>query len=122
MSMGWDQVSAATQTIYGYGEPQWNDTDRGNQVTQRKTRPIANLSTTSPIWTDPGANPGLHIDRPATNHLSLNLFLTNVTAFTKQKSYMHFLPKLRLLIKTMTYKVVLILKIHLITYSYQNIF
>jgi hypothetical protein len=35
--------------LYGYGEPRWNDIDRGNQVTQRKTCPSANLSTTNPI-------------------------------------------------------------------------
>jgi hypothetical protein len=28
------------------------------------------LSTTSPTWIDPGANPGLRGERPATNRLS----------------------------------------------------
>jgi hypothetical protein len=28
------------------------------------------LSTTNPTWIDPGANPGLHGERPATNDLS----------------------------------------------------
>jgi hypothetical protein len=28
------------------------------------------LSTTNPTWTDPGANPGLHGERPATNDMS----------------------------------------------------
>jgi hypothetical protein len=27
------------------------------------------LSTTNPTWTDPGSNPGLRGERPATNHL-----------------------------------------------------
>jgi hypothetical protein len=32
--------------------------------------PSATLSTTNPIWIDPGANPGLRGERPATNRLS----------------------------------------------------
>jgi hypothetical protein len=35
-----------------------------------KTCPSATLSTTNPTRIDPGANPGLHGDRPATNRLS----------------------------------------------------
>jgi hypothetical protein len=31
--------------------------------------PSANLSTTNPTWIDPGANPGLRGERPATNRL-----------------------------------------------------
>jgi hypothetical protein len=30
----------------------------------------ATLSTTNPTWTDPGSNPGLCGERPATNHRS----------------------------------------------------
>jgi hypothetical protein len=30
-----------------------------NQSTRRETCPSATLSTTNPIWTDPGSNPGL---------------------------------------------------------------
>jgi hypothetical protein len=41
-----------------------------NWRTQRKTCSSATLSTTNPIWLDPGANPGLRDDRPATNRLS----------------------------------------------------
>jgi hypothetical protein len=41
-----------------------------NRRTRRETRTSATLSTTNLTWTDPGANPGLHIERPATNHLS----------------------------------------------------
>jgi hypothetical protein len=41
-----------------------------NRRTQRKTCPIATLSTTNPTWIDPGANPGLRGERPATNDLS----------------------------------------------------
>jgi hypothetical protein len=41
-----------------------------NQRTWRKTCPSSTLSTTNPTWIDLGVNPGLHIERPATNHLS----------------------------------------------------
>jgi hypothetical protein len=41
-----------------------------NRSTRRKTCPSATLSTTNPIWTDPGSNPGLRGKRPATNRLS----------------------------------------------------
>jgi hypothetical protein len=32
--------------------------------------PSATLSTTNPTWIDPGTNPGLRGERPATNRLS----------------------------------------------------
>jgi hypothetical protein len=38
--------------------------------TRRKTCPNAALSTTNPTWIDPGANPGLRGERPATDDLS----------------------------------------------------
>jgi hypothetical protein len=41
-----------------------------NRRTQRKSCPSATLSTTNPTWIDPGANPGLRDERPATNDLS----------------------------------------------------
>jgi hypothetical protein len=41
-----------------------------NRSTQGKTCPSATLSTTNPTWTEPGSNPGLHGERPATNRLS----------------------------------------------------
>jgi hypothetical protein len=41
-----------------------------NRRTQRKTCPSATSSTTNPTWTDPGANPGLRGERPATNDLN----------------------------------------------------
>jgi hypothetical protein len=41
-----------------------------NRSTQKKTCPIATLSTTNPTWTDPGSNPGLRGGRPAANRLS----------------------------------------------------
>jgi hypothetical protein len=41
-----------------------------NERTRRKPCPSAILSTTNPVWIDPGANPGLGSDRLATNRLS----------------------------------------------------
>jgi hypothetical protein len=53
---------------YEFEERRWNDTDRGNRRTRRKTCPSATLSTTNPTWIDPGANPGLRGERPAPNY------------------------------------------------------
>jgi hypothetical protein len=41
-----------------------------NRSTRGKTRPSATFSTTNPTWTDPGPNPGLRGEKPATNRLS----------------------------------------------------
>ena len=41
-----------------------------NRSIRGKTRCSATLSTTNPTWTDPGSNPGLRGERPATNRLS----------------------------------------------------
>jgi hypothetical protein len=41
-----------------------------NRSTRGKTCPSATLSTTNPTWTDPGSNPGLRGERPATNRLN----------------------------------------------------
>jgi hypothetical protein len=41
-----------------------------NRRTQRKTCSSATLSATNPPWTNPGANPGIRIEKPATNRLS----------------------------------------------------
>jgi hypothetical protein len=41
-----------------------------NRSTRTKTCPSATLSTTNPTWTDPGSEPGLRGERPATNRLS----------------------------------------------------
>jgi hypothetical protein len=41
-----------------------------NRSTRGKTCPSATLSATNPTWTDPGSNPGLRGERPATNRLS----------------------------------------------------
>jgi hypothetical protein len=44
--------------------------------TLRKTCPSATLPTTNPTWIDPGTNPGLRGERPATNDLSHGTALT----------------------------------------------
>jgi hypothetical protein len=54
-----------------------------NRRTRRKTCPSATLSTTNPTWIDPGANPGLRGERPATNDLSHGTACRNVIS-TKQ--------------------------------------
>jgi hypothetical protein len=38
-----------------------------NRSTRGETYPSATLCTTNPTWTDPGLNPGLRGERPATN-------------------------------------------------------
>jgi hypothetical protein len=40
------------------------------EVHGEKSCPSATLSTTNPMWTYPGSNPGLRGERPATNRLS----------------------------------------------------
>jgi hypothetical protein len=56
---------------YEFEERRWNDILTGeNRRTRRKTCPSATLSTTNPAWIEPGANPGLRGERPASNDLS----------------------------------------------------
>jgi hypothetical protein len=64
-----------------------------NRSTRRKTCPSATLSTTNPTWTDPGSNPDLRSDRPATNRLSHGTAFRPLTyenvyqfTFTEQKA------------------------------------
>jgi hypothetical protein len=49
-----------------------------NRRTRRKTCPSATLSTANPTWIDPGANPGLRGERPASNRLSHGTALDDV--------------------------------------------
>jgi hypothetical protein len=51
-------------------EHQWDESDREEPTTRRKTCPSATLSTKNPTWSDLGSNPGLRGERPATNRLS----------------------------------------------------
>jgi hypothetical protein len=74
--------------VHEYGKRRWNDTDMGNQRTRRKTCPSATLSTTKPTRIDPGANPGLRGDRPATNRLSNSMALIGAYCLFHQGSVM----------------------------------
>jgi hypothetical protein len=62
--------------LHWYGERRWNNTDRENRRTLRKTCHNATLSTANPTWIDPGANPGLHGESQAANRLSRCTALT----------------------------------------------
>jgi hypothetical protein len=42
----------------------------GETEVAEKTCPSATLSTTNPVWPDPGSNPGRRGGKPATNRLS----------------------------------------------------
>jgi hypothetical protein len=42
--------------IYEYGEPQWNDIDRGKPNNSKKSLSNATLSPTDPTWTEPGTD------------------------------------------------------------------
>jgi hypothetical protein len=51
-------------------EQWWNDIFAGETEELGENLPSATLSTTNPTWIDPGANPGLRGERPATNRMS----------------------------------------------------
>jgi hypothetical protein len=51
-------------------EHRWHETDVKKPTYSGKTCASATLSTTNPTWTDPGSNPGVRGERPATNRLS----------------------------------------------------
>jgi hypothetical protein len=51
-------------------EHRWNEIDREKPKFLEENRPSATLSTTNPIWIDPGSNPDVRGGRPATNRLS----------------------------------------------------
>ena len=53
--------------LFHFNEHRWNETEGETRSTRRKTCPSATLSTTNP---DPGSNPGLRGERPATNRQS----------------------------------------------------
>ena len=62
-----------------------------NLSTRRKTCPSATLSTRNPTWTDPGSNPGLRGERPATNRLSHSTAKwASVVEESEEKSYIFF--------------------------------
>ena len=56
-----------------------------NRSSRRETCPSATLSTTNPTCTDPGSNPGLRVERPATNRLNvLHLYYLQTIMSTDQ--------------------------------------
>jgi hypothetical protein len=76
LSMKWDYVSDLRpqmgiffipQVIHEYGETCWNDSDRKNRRTLRKTVPVPLYQQKNPTWTEPGSNTDLRSERPATN-------------------------------------------------------
>jgi hypothetical protein len=58
-------------------EQWWNDIFAGETEELGENLPSATLSTTNPTWIDPGTNPGLRGERPATNRLSHGTALQN---------------------------------------------
>jgi hypothetical protein len=61
-----------------------------NRSTREKNYPSATLFTTNPTWTDPGSNPGLRDERPATNRPS------NDTAFLQSQRYKEVYKRLQI--------------------------
>jgi hypothetical protein len=59
-------------------EQRWNDTDRGNQRTRRKTCPSATLSTINSTRTDLGANADPHGKKPAPTRLSYSMVVLTI--------------------------------------------
>jgi hypothetical protein len=67
-----------------------------NRSTRRKTCPSATLSTTNPTWIDPGSNPGLSGERPATNRLSHGTVKLFLYSGVQVKRFSYFVGPLRL--------------------------
>jgi hypothetical protein len=53
---------------YEYGQPQWNDTNKGR--IRRKTSVGATVCITNLIWAEQGANLRRHDERPENNRMS----------------------------------------------------
>jgi hypothetical protein len=62
---------------------QWNDIDKKNQRTWRKTNPSATLSTTNSTWTDLG----LFGEKLVTNHLVYGTTYMNLIKHVSIKSF-----------------------------------
>jgi hypothetical protein len=54
---------------YEFGQRRWNDIDRGKQKNSEKILSQCHFSHHNTTWVDPGANPGIRGERPATNDL-----------------------------------------------------
>jgi hypothetical protein len=63
-------------------EQRWNEIDRGKPKYWGKTCPSATLFTTNPTWSDPGSNPGLRGERPATNRPSHGMPMQKVNVMS----------------------------------------
>jgi hypothetical protein len=93
MSVGRDYVSELRpptgllfipQVIYEYGEPRCNAINRENRKISEKIATLNISFTTNRIWRDPGANPGLYSDRPATNRVSHAMTISTVRGVCKK--------------------------------------
>jgi hypothetical protein len=76
-------------------EQWWNDIFAGETEVLGENLPSATLSTTNLSWIDPGANPGLRGERPATNRLShgtaiLRIIIDKYLARKRRKIYWVF--------------------------------
>jgi hypothetical protein len=75
---------------YEFEERRRNDILTGeNRRTRRKTCPSVTLSTTNPTWIDPGANPSVRSQRPATNDRSHGTAYCIVTGVFVDSNYAH---------------------------------
>jgi hypothetical protein len=70
LNCGHQLVLFILKIMYEYGEPLWNDIDRGNMKNFDKTQSQCYCVTTNTIWNDPDAKTGLRDERPATNPLN----------------------------------------------------
>jgi hypothetical protein len=59
--------------VYEYGEPRWNDIDRGNPKKSGENLVLVSLPTTNLTWTDPGTNSGIRSESQATIRLSYGM-------------------------------------------------
>jgi hypothetical protein len=64
-----------------------NDTDRGKPKKDLREK-LVTSTTTNPIWTDQGVDPGLHSERPATNCLSHGMAISALINVSSV-SFMH---------------------------------
>jgi hypothetical protein len=66
----------------------WNDTDRKNQRTLKKTNPNATFSTANSTWTDLGTNLGLIGENLVTNCLVYGTtYINPVESFGPQNQF-----------------------------------